>query len=1041
MNNIELINASAGSGKTYNLTSRVVQILKSGVAPEALMATTFTNRAAAELCERIRVQLLKMGQPERANRINDGFIGTVNSICARLLQEYALEAGMSPAIEIMPEDDSINIFRISIDRVIEQHADRMEPAARRLDLNGSSRSSYQAAADWRDHVKSIVDLARSNLITPDLLETCSRSSWETLQAVFGDTTTGNLDKDLQEALTLAVTSLNQIGTLTKTTQTALDTLKACSKRFVSKQQTWSDWIRLAKLNAAKDGQDIIRPVNAIADCVLQHPQFQADVKRIIEGTFDCAIGALQDYDDYKLKHGLMDFTDQETRVLEMARNNRPFRSSISDRIQTLMIDEFQDTSPIQLALFLALNELAGKSVWVGDPKQAIYGFRGTDPQLMDDVVALIGKSEVLDCSWRSKEILLDFTNALFSEVFHKMGRDKVCLRVPKERTEKAKGGCLETWHLAAKNSTDEAAAIANGVRDLIERIPGIKPGDIAVLSRTNNGCTEIATNLENLGIRVSVGQGLLLDTRECRLALAALRYMNNQSDTLALAEIMQLSPKNEPVEAWFTELMSNPEESKKKWHNDPLTAALNEGRIKIKYWTPIEALEQAISRIGLLRMVKAWPNPSMAGSNLDALRGTCHKYVDQCASHRSAATVDGFVIYLKAACTEQAHGTGEQTVQVLTYHGAKGLEWPWVVLTDLDSSPRTAVFGVNIVAASHFEMTNPLANRKIRYWPWPFGVQKIYPQLDERIDVLPLKQFAQDKAEREEQRLLYVGMTRAKDGLVMAMRKTESKSGLSLKTGWLDSLKDASGERVIKWSTDIGSQVVQVGTARIPIQVFEYHSEETGLPRLMAKEEEYLPKLPNVAKSYPAARISPSSLSESADDFEGSTWEIIERFHARISIKGKPEMDALGSAIHAYLATEYVHLTDDERIELAKSILVSWSMETSVDPSDVVAAGQRLVEYINNHYHGYKAFREWPMSMRNKEGQLLQGWIDLLLETPDGYVIIDHKDYPGLDAEKRVQKYAPQLRVYREAVEKATGIPVIDTLLHLPINGLILKLQ
>ena len=97
------------------------------------------------------------------------------------------------------------------------------------------------------------------------------------------------------------------------------------------------------------------------------------------GVFGCAGDALRDYERYKKEHGLMDFTDQETCVLDMALNNEAFKSSMHGRIQMLMVDEFQDTSPIQLALFLALSELAGKAVWVGDPKQAIYAFRGTDP--------------------------------------------------------------------------------------------------------------------------------------------------------------------------------------------------------------------------------------------------------------------------------------------------------------------------------------------------------------------------------------------------------------------------------------------------------------------------------------------------------------------------------------------------------------------------------------------------------------------------------------------------------------------------------------
>lgn len=1039
MNTMELVNASAGSGKTYNLTARVVEALKKGIDPEALMAMTFTNRAAAELRERIRVQLLKSGQPDKANRINDGLIGTVNSICARLLKEYALEAGLSPALEVMPEEDSVNIFRISIERVINLYADQIEPAARRLEINGGN-SSYQAVADWRDQVKQIVDLARSNRITPEQLAACSRYSWESLRELFGAPAAEDLDWALQDALTLAISSLDQRGTLTKTTQKALDTLKTVSRRLARNQQTWSDWSRLAKLAAAKDGQDSIGPVCAIADRVLQHPQFQADVRQVIAGAFQCAIGALRDYDDYKLKHGLMDFTDQETRVLEMARDNEPFRASIHDRVRVLMVDEFQDTSPIQLALFLTLHERVGRSVLVGDPKQAIYGFRGTDPQLMEEVIAKIGQSSVLDYSWRSRENLIAFTNALFAAVFHKMGQDKVCLKVPAERTVQAKGGCLETWHLSAGNNAGETAALAGGVQDLLERIPGIKPGDIAILCRTNKRCAEVAARLESLGIRASVGQGLLLDTRECCLALATLRYMNNPQDSLALAEIRQLAGSDQTKEAWLAELMANPQAIRQKWSADPLMAPIHEGREKIKYWTPLEALEQAISRISLLRTIKEWPNPGLARSNLDALRGACQQYVDQCAAHRSAATVDGFVTWLKAAETEQAQGSGPLTVNVLTYHGAKGLEWPWVVLTDLDAAPREAVFGVNLEAAPQFDLADPLAGRKIRYWPWPFATQKTVPQLDDRIDRLPLKRQALEKAVYEEQRLLYVGMTRAKDGLVMAMRKITNKQGVRLQTGWLDALTDASGESVIRWNPGSGSQLVQVGPAQISVKTFEYGAETNESPGVMVNEAEYLPALPPTKASHPIARLSPSNLSESADIQTGQ-WAMIANFNARVRIQGKPEMDDLGSAVHAYLAVDQTSLTDTAQLIMARNILDRWGVRDAMDPADIVAAGRRLAEFIRQRYPEHKAVREWPMALRNEKGQLLQGWIDLLLETPDGYVIIDHKDYPGPDADERVKVYIPQMAAYQSAVERATGRPVIETLLHMPISGQILRLQ
>ena len=92
MNKIELIKASAGSGKTFHLMGRLSECIASGTKPEGLLATTFTVKAAAELQSRIRQKLLEGTNPELASRVFDGLIGTVNGVCGKLLSEYAIEA-------------------------------------------------------------------------------------------------------------------------------------------------------------------------------------------------------------------------------------------------------------------------------------------------------------------------------------------------------------------------------------------------------------------------------------------------------------------------------------------------------------------------------------------------------------------------------------------------------------------------------------------------------------------------------------------------------------------------------------------------------------------------------------------------------------------------------------------------------------------------------------------------------------------------------------------------------------------------------------
>ncbi len=1046
MKNIELMNASAGSGKTFNLTARVVDAMRNGVAPESVMATTFTKRAAAELRERIRLQLMKSNQPEEANRINDGFIGTVNGVCGRLLKEYAIEAGLSPAVQIMPDEDSASIFNISIDRVIEKYAVQMEPAARRLELIGGG-SGYQSNEDWRGTVRKIVDFARSNQMDPIHMKQFAQDSWASLEAVLGKTVELNLDAVLKDAMREALSKLSTMDMQTKKSESAYALLSECAARFETNQLPWSDWCRLSKLDPGKAELEVFDPVITIADKVLKNPHLHADLKQIIVGSFNCAIEALGDYDLYKREHGLMDFVDQEAKVLKIAQHNQAFRDSINDRIQMLMVDEFQDTSPIELALFLAMNELAGTSVWVGDPKQAIYAFRGTDPQLMEEVVARVNKSKVLDESWRSKENLINFSNALFSEAFYKMGAEKVCLKVPELRKEKAKGGTLETWHLTGSKKEEAYAAVANGVRDLLERQGEIKPGDIAVLCRTNMGCAKIAAGLEKLGVRASAGQGLLLQTKECRLALAALRYMNNQNDKLALAEMMQGFGAQSPGYDWLSELMKDPKQTKDTWETNPLIVELNLGRCNMKYWTPLEALEEAISRTLLLRKVKAWSNPRLAVSNLDALRQACKEYMDLCTARRSAVTVDGFITYIREAEKEQAKGTDEGAVNVMTYHAAKGLEWPWVVLTDLDAPPKSSVFGATVEAATNFDISNPLANRSIRYWPWPFGSQGKLACLDDKIQQLPLTEEAHNKAIWEAQRLLYVGITRAKDGLILAIRKAENKSGESLKTDWLDALTNAKGEVIIDWPIGEGKQTLQVGGTKIPVTNIVYGPDEAALPPLTIEQDEFLSILPDTSTIYPAGRVSPSGLGEETNDLAGSTWEILHQFDHQMSIAGKPEMNMVGNAVHGFFGADSLQLAEEDRLILAQENLMNWGVENAIDAAELAATGQQLLEYIETKYLGCIIHKEWPMSLHDCSGQHMQGWIDMLLELPEGFILLDHKDHnehsneEGKPIEESMKQYLRQMSAYIKTIEKATGKPVLETILHLPVQGMLVRLK
>jgi ATP-dependent helicase/nuclease subunit A len=146
--NLTIISAGAGSGKTYTLTGRMVDLLKSGVRASGIMATTFTQKAAAELQERVRARLLEDGLTEAANELGSALIGTVHSIGVRLLQRFAFEAGVSPLVEIIADSDQQRLFNESLAQVLtEERIETMNRLADRLGLTKKPTANPTTGAE------------------------------------------------------------------------------------------------------------------------------------------------------------------------------------------------------------------------------------------------------------------------------------------------------------------------------------------------------------------------------------------------------------------------------------------------------------------------------------------------------------------------------------------------------------------------------------------------------------------------------------------------------------------------------------------------------------------------------------------------------------------------------------------------------------------------------------------------------------------------------------------------------------------------------
>ena len=267
--------------------------------------------------------------------------------------------------------------------------------------------------------------------------------------------------------------------------------------------------------------------------------------------FKLAQDAYASYQTYKAERGLMDFTDQEVYALK-ALENPAICAELRHRLDLVLVDEFQDTSPMQLAIFLKLAQLAPRSIWVGDQKQAIYGFRGTDPALMAAAIAQL-KAERLPApglsgvvtprvqslrrSFRSRAPLVRLTSRLFARAFaaHGISEDRVALDADGP-DDPALGPCLEHWALHLEKNTQTRklpAALAAGVHQLladptvrvrdrgIGRPRGVKRADVAILCASNDACAGVAAALTALGIPSQRQQtGVLAILEGCALRAA-----------------------------------------------------------------------------------------------------------------------------------------------------------------------------------------------------------------------------------------------------------------------------------------------------------------------------------------------------------------------------------------------------------------------------------------------------------------------------------------------------------------------------------------
>lgn len=1088
---ITIVGASAGSGKTYRLTREVTNAIDPSapdrIALEGLVAVTFTRKAHAELAGRIRQKLVETEAYDEAMRLPLAYLGTVHAACLRLLQQFALDAGLSPNVDVI-NDDPAKLLRQALETSLPKDLrERIDHLANVTEL----RIDHQThRVDWLTPVFDIMELARSNRIRPDDLSGMAHRSagglLELLPKPLSDSK--GLDDQLFVELDRALDALDRHNDGTNKTSEAIKVIENARRMAADGELPWSYWPKLAKLAPGKSCLRCVEPLRQAAARYEVHPRLHAETYELTLAIFEAARVGLSAYQDWKERRRVVDYVDMLDRALTLVDDPR-VGAELARRLELVVVDEFQDTSPIQLTLFVRLHALAKRSVWVGDRKQCIFEYAGADPLLMDAVSSWVAQSsgtrDRLTSNYRSRSALVEACSELFAASLARHGfqRDEVVVSAERDAKvapdDKAALDALPPmglWCLEAKNASEEAEAIAEGVRRIFaepsrtpvidrstRRARDVRPSDVAILVATNAMAAQVATSLHARGLRAAIARAGLLGTPEGRLADAALRWLHDDGDSLAAATIDALTGYGgRTPEQWLEQHIRALRANERAPAPDSAwRKALGALRPTLDVLSPAEALDGVIAALDAVLLCARWPDPPQRVANLDALRALATQYEERCEQQREAATVAGLLRYFDdvreeklrrdemIASDDQHVPTDDHAVVVCTYHKCKGLEWPVVVLGMLDRAERRDAFEVTPESdVESFNPDRPLDGRWIRYWPWPFG--GMGAPLAAHAAASAAGRHVAEREDKERARLLYVGFTRARDHLVLAVRIAIDKA----KCAWLDVLTDAAENPVLDLpvtAADATTAEIRIrkqdGTVLlIPTRVLRVGPARPDRTSAASGEARWFARKSATACDRPRYRIVPSAVEidwpELAAAIKEASVGAIERLpRARLVDQKGYDYDVLGNAVHAFLAADVDGLTSEERLERARRLLSAAGLTGFVRPDSLVHSGDQLRTWIRTMWPEALWRREVPVEaiVSTPEGERrVGGIIDLLLETPDGDVIIDHKTFPATTEgaiRAKAREFIPQMLAYATLLERDGARRVRGIFLHFPIGG------
>ncbi len=1041
------VEAGAGSGKTTALVERVLALLDTGVAMENIAAITFTEKAADELKNRLRHKLSDSGTHSKAlDELDSAAITTLHGFALRILSQHAIEAGLPPRVEVSPDEafeDRWDDFRSRL-----LHSPDQEHAlvlARILGLNMRHLRELAQQLDQNWDLTAQRMGAHSPPIGPvELPDTSGFPGWFDEVAA--------LDvfcKDPADRMALKLRAIDERAELLN--QAAGDDDEVLRLLFTpglsftraGRKANWPD-----EDSHDPSLEDVAAKLRELGDAIKELRAHVADV--LIERlTLVLAAFTFEAAEDRR-RQGVLEFHDLlvlTRNLLRDPQHGAEVRQALAERYQRLLLDEFQDTDPIQIELakliatppsdtreWFELQDEPGRLFYVGDPKQSIYRFRRADIALYTQAgqTPTIARKS-LTRNFRSVEPILTWVNDLFEDFLVAPSEDKKHVQPDYQPLDAVRGSPPVGPPVAVLNHEHpkqtrtgnlrmvEAQEVAQAVLTAIgqgwsvgdgrdengqDRWRAARLEDICILLPTRTSLPQLEQALEEHGIPYRIEAGSLIwASQAIREVMATVRALADPTDEVALVNALR-SPA---FGCGDNDLFTFKVDHHGKWNymaalpNDlpeshPVGEAmewLTELHAETRWLNPSHLVERIVRKRRLLESsCNGRQRPRDVWRSLNLVIDQARQFEEL-----GGRGIREFIAWVDRKIGERTREsdvilseTDDDAVRITTIHAAKGREFPIVILSGgyVQRRPKTA----KVV------------------WPTDGGFGVGFNNLLRTQAFADHQKGEEEMEDAERVRLLYVALTRAMDHLVVSAHRMERGDNSTATPSLAEMAADHAAHLPESGWEDI----------RLPKESPSSHAlrsfPDWQVERNAALTSAARPRA--VGASYVAHLSDAAGDSESFPglDKDGSTDGDDKRSPWR---KGRSGTQ-IGSAVHGVLQTVDLGADPDtlspvvaaqaeaEGVSQAQSTV--WALARSALESNTVreAAGSE---------HWKELFVAAPV-----EDTVVEGYIDLLYRSPEGLVVVDYKTDDIHDDEMRqakVDRYQLQVAAYSLAVEQAVG--------------------